>query len=123
MGIRSDVFVALKKELVEKLPEKYDKMLREEYRAEVLEHAEGRAYFMEYVKWYAHNDAELVEFYEWLDGNEAMDQHLVIEACHDFPESTDGDAGDWNNNPWGACRYVRAGIEFDRNPKSKEASP
>ena len=119
MGIRSDVFVALKKELVEKLPAKHDKLLREGFGAEVLEHADGRAYFMTFVKWYVDLDSELRALYAWLDKKASDEDFIIVEACHDYPESHDGDAGDWGDNPWGACRYVRAGIEFERNPKEE----
>ena len=112
MGIRSDVFFAHKASL--ELPQKFVDMLVNRFGAEVLNHKEGVAYNMQYVKWYVNDDTDLVEFYNFLEDH--YHDFTIIEACHDYPESTDGDAGAWDNNPWGACRFVRCGIELDSCP-------
>lgn len=113
MGIRSDVFFAHKSSIT--LPQKFVDMLVNSHGAERFEHPEGIAYAMEYTRWYMDCDNALVEFYEFLT-NLNIDDFIVIEACHDYPEHTDGDAGDWYGNPWGASRFVRTGIEFEPNP-------
>ena len=112
MGIRSDVFFAHKSSL--SLPQKFVDMLTQNFGAEILNHKEGVAYNMQYVKWHLSYE-ELVDFYSFLN-DQSDDDFVVIEACQDYPESTDGDAGAWNDNPWGAYRFVRTGIEFDATP-------
>ncbi len=114
MGIRSDVFFAHKASVV--LPQEYADMLVNRFGAEVISHSEGTAYSMEYVKWHPELDGQLIQFYNFLENNVDFNDFTVIEACLDYPENTDGDSGKWYNNPWGASRYVRTGIEFDKSP-------
>lgn len=115
MGTRSDIFFAHKSSV--QLPLEYADMLMNRFRAKVLFHSEGTAYSMEHVKWYQNDDEELIQFYNFLDNeNIAYSDFIVIEACYDYPESTDADSGAWHNNPWGAHRYVRTGIDFDKSP-------
>ena len=113
MGIRSDVFFAHKSSL--ELPQKFATMLTDRFGAGVLNHNEGTAYNMQDIKWYCDDDTDLVEFYSFLNDHH-YDDFTVIEACLDYPDSTDGDAGAWIDNPWGAYRFVRTGIEFDATP-------
>lgn len=113
MGIRSDVFFAHKNTI--QLPQEYADMLMNRFGAKVLFHPEGTGYSMDYVKWYRNDDEELIQFYNFLETKVDYCDYTVIEACLDYPESSDGDAGEWYNNPWGASRYVRTGIEFDKS--------
>ena len=113
MGIRSDVFFAHKNCV--SIPEKFHDMLEQKHGAEVYLTDEGTAYSMEYTKWYMDCDTDMVEFYEFLANLNTSD-FIVIEACHDYPMNTDGDAGNWYDNPWGAERFIRTGIEFNYKP-------
>lgn len=110
MGIRSDVFVGIKRAAHDSMPQKFKTMLTDSFGATVRTHDEGVAYSMDDVKWYHDTDAELVEFYGWL--REFYDQHVVIAACHDYPESSDADSGDWHDSPWEPRRCVSVSIEF-----------
>lgn len=113
MGIRSDVFVAVKSSIQDEFKKEFEAKLVENYGAKVYLHPEGTAYSMEYVKWY-HD--ELVALYRWL-GEQEDDDFIVIQVCAEYPDDHEGDAGDWINNPWEAERYYRVGIEFNREPK------
>ena len=117
MGIRSDFFFAHKSSL--SLPQKFVTMLTDRFGAEVLRHKEGVAYNMQDIVWYCDslysNDNDLVDFYNFLS-DQSDDDFTLIEVCQGCPESTDSDAGAWNDNPWGAYRFVRCGIELDSCP-------
>lgn len=102
MAILSTVFVCMKSDLAEAFPEHLHRALCEDYDAEVWEHAKGRAYFMSRVGWYL-DDSAIQEIYAWF-GSRA-DDYKIIEACEDYPESTDVDAGCWEGNPWHANEW------------------
>jgi len=52
---------------------------------------------------------ELMTMYEWLRAQDAS-LYKIVEACHDYPESHDGDLGRWDDNPWGIERVVSVSI-------------
>ena len=112
MGVRSDVFLCLKNLAHDEMPERIKKMLKGGYGAAVQLHPEGSAYVIESVKWYVREHQELRELYAYLD-TLSPEEYQVIEACHDYPESTDGDQGAWFDNPWGARRVTTVRIEFE----------
>ena len=110
MGIQSDVFFAHK--ACVSLPQEHVDMLVNRFGAVTHTNAEGTAYSMQSVKWYRDSDKDLEGFYIFLDMLYSSD-YIVIEACHDYPGSTESDAGGWYDNPWEAYRFVRTGIEFN----------
>lgn len=109
MGIRSDVFLALKAPAVLKMPAKMRADL-DEMASKRLEHPEGTAWFMEDVKWY---DDHVDAFTRWLADEVELDEAWLVVACHDYPDQDDDDWGSWEDNPWGACREVSARVAFD----------
>ncbi len=111
MGVRSDAFVCLKYLAHDEMPERLKQMLKGGYGASVQLHPEGAAYVIEDVKWYVDEHQELRELYAYL-GSIPDEEYLVIVACHDYPDSTDGDKGGWLDNPWEACRVITVKIEF-----------
>jgi hypothetical protein len=113
MGVRSDVFLAVKAAIQDEFKKDFEAKLVENYGAKVYLHPEGTAYSMEYVKWYYD---DLVALYRWL-GEQKGDDFIVIEACAEYPDESAGNFGDWDDNPWGAERYYRVSIEFYREPK------
>jgi len=111
MGVRSDAFVCLKNLAHDEMPERLKKMLKGGYGASVHLHPEGAAYVIEGVKWYVDEHQELRDLYAYLD-TLGLEEYLVIVACPDYPDSTEGDKGEWLDNPWGACRVITVRIEF-----------
>jgi hypothetical protein len=106
---RSTVFAAFKTELHQKLVH-----LAIFERGDRYDHSDGVAYSFPAIKWYT-GEGEVKELYDALAAHDdpAGNNHLIIEACHDYPESTDGDSGSWCDNPWNARRVVTVGINFD----------
>ena len=111
MGVRSDVVVALKKNLVDELTEEQKTAWFGACKRK-LEHEEGILYLWEYTKWYFEEYDHLVSLYEWLRSQD-YDDFLVVVACHDYPESFDGDLGAWTDNPWNAHRMISISINVE----------
>ena len=110
MGIRSDVAIAIKKETFAALSVRSQMFVRETF-GEAGENEEGLLFHTEYIKWYTQSNPEITKLYEEL--YELDDEsYLIIEACHDYPESTDGDIGGWIDNPWEVFRSVCVSIDW-----------
>ncbi len=110
MGIRSDVFLAVKASIQDEFKAKYEEWLRDNFAAEMFQRAEGVAFYMTDVKWYSD---KIDEMYLWLV-RKGQREFIIVTACHDYPESTESDAGHWEDNPWNAERVISVSIEFDK---------
>ena len=109
MGIRSDVGFACKTELAKEVTEKFPWVAEQ---SDKYENDEGILFHFTDIKWYRDID-DFVALYKFLkEHNE--DDYLIVEACHDYPESDQGDAGNWTNNPWNVYRAVSVRIEFEQ---------
>ena len=110
MGIRSDVAIAIKNETFAALSARSQLMVREEFE-EAEKNDEGLLFHCNGIKWYTTSDSDIIRLYEEL--NELDDEnYLIIQACHDYPESTDGDIGGWYDNPWEVFRSVSVCIDW-----------
>ena len=110
MGIRSDVAIAIKNETFAALSARSQLFVREWFE-EAEKDDEGLLFHCSGIKWYTTSDSDIIRLYEEL--NELDDEsYLIIEACHDYPESTRGDLGSWHDNPWEVYREVRVSIDW-----------
>jgi hypothetical protein len=107
MGIRSDVGVAFKYPLCVDIS-KLVALLED---AEIYEAPEGILYVFRDIKWYVDDYAEISRLYKELQACDS-DTYLIIEACHDYPNTTDNDIGCWHDNPWQLAKWVSASIAF-----------
>lgn len=110
MGIRSDVFIAVKAVHQDEFKAKYEAWLRDDYGAEMFQRPEGVAFYADDVKWYSD---KIDEMYLWL-GRKGVGDFIIVTACHDYPESTENDYGHWEDNPWNAERVHSVRIEFNK---------
>ena len=121
MGIRSDVGIAIKHSLYNILSAASKTLLDEADHKE--DHVQGRLFVFHDIKWYTSSDDELVDFYKDLsfpkllkkqiDSDYDSDEdYIIVDACHDYPESTDGDAGSWHDNPWDLSKSVSASLNY-----------
>jgi hypothetical protein len=114
MGIRSDVGVALKHNVLRALENNpvVTKLLSES--SQVLEEDEGKLFVFEHVKWYrglgGYEDIDAL--YSALSGEDDGD-YRIVEACHDYPNSKDGDCGGWDDNPWDLCRSISVTLWYE----------
>ena len=108
MSIQSDVAVCVRKgspifEKVSQLPlmtEANDTLVDEE----------GTMWVFNNVKWYRTLDKVIQELYTLLDT--CFEDCFVVEACHDYPDSADGDFGEWEDNPWDVSRNVSVSLSY-----------
>jgi hypothetical protein len=110
MSTRSDVGIALKKNVFEALSTETRDFLEQVFEAHT--HSEEGIFFhATYLKWYTHDGSQVEKLYsELLDFDD--DDFQIIEACHDYPDSDEGCAGAWDENPWGALKEINVSIDF-----------
>ena len=115
MGVRSDVGIAMKEYVFQNLTEKAKKFLEEwEFEEREVctpeqvkdEDDAGRLFMTTDVKWYHHSYEDIQAFMRHLNDDHADDEWLLLQACHDYPESTDGDEGGWYDNPFDFTKNV-----------------
>ena len=111
MGIRSDVAIAIKNETFAALSARSQLFVRE-YFEEVEKNDEGLLFHCNDIKWYTHDNADIIRLYEDLHNLEDEESFLILEVCHDYPEHRDNDLGEWHENPWGVFREVRVSIDW-----------
>tara|TARA_R100000908_G_C3747936_1_gene142938 strand:- start:775 stop:1188 length:414 start_codon:yes stop_codon:yes gene_type:complete len=114
MGIRSDVAVALKKEVFDNLSAKSRKTLDEWFVQPASVSQDGHVLFYEeHIKWYNTSDNGLINLYSELVSVFDDEDYLIVEACHDYPESTEGNVGGWYENPWDIIKNYTVSLEWD----------
>ena len=114
MGIRSDVAVALKKEVFDNLSAKSSKTLDEWFVQPASVSQDGHVLFYEeHIKWYNTSDNGLINLYSELVSVFDDEDYLIVEACHDYPESTEGNVGGWYENPWDIIKNYTVSLEWD----------
>lgn len=111
MGIRSDVVLVIKTNLVKKLSDEMKQRWFHDVSA-CYKNDEGILYHWEYVKWYVDGYDEIKEMYAWLS-EQPREDYLLVEACHDYPESHDNDIGSWTRNPWNVCRNISVSVVYN----------
>lgn len=111
MGIRSEVAVAVKNNVLEAMSQEQIARWFGDC-DEVLEHKEGKLFHWEGVKWYRGLDSDVDSLYEFLGQDGRENDYLVVEACHDYPESEDGNAGSWVDNPWDIYKFHTVGVHI-----------
>ena len=110
MGIRSDVGFACKSEIAKQVDELFPWV--KEDADTVSELPEGTLYHFCDIKWHYELDKDIMALYAWLkERNE--DDYLIVEACGEYPESEEGDLGDWLDNPWNMRRRISVSISFE----------
>jgi hypothetical protein len=109
MGVRSDVGIAMKEYVYQNLSQKAKDFLEEwgfeeetVYKPENKkdEDAAGRLFATRDVKWYWHDYEDIQAFMRHLHDDHDEADWLLLQACHDYPDTTDGDDGGWYDNPF-----------------------
>jgi len=113
MGITSSVVVALKASVYTGLSAESKGTLNKLLGGPQDTTKEGHVIFSEeHIKWYYDLDEDLLKFYEELFKFDS-DDYLILEACHDYPNSEDGDQGSWHDNPWSCYKSVDVSLYWD----------
>ena len=58
------------------------------------------------VKWYSHDYDDIIAFMRHLNDDHDDDDWLLLQACHDYPDTTEGDEGGWHDNPFDFTKNV-----------------
>jgi len=112
MGIRSDVAVALKKNVWDNLTAESKSTLEDWFVEPENVTEEGHVlFYVERVKWYRSYD-DLVQLYAELIDVFDDEDYLIIQACHDYPESDEGNLGGWYENPWELYKNWSVSLEW-----------
>ena len=119
MGIRSDVAIALKNNVFEGLSAESKKTLEEWFQQASGLTEEGVLFYAERVKWYNETYEDLIALYDDLESFDEED-YLILVGCHDFPHTTESDAGDWYDNPWDIYKSVSVRIVWEDPPSAYE---
>ena len=121
MGVRSDVGIAMKEYVFQNLSEKAKKFLEEwgfeeqtvyKPENEKDEDQAGRLFMTSDVKWYHHDYEDIRDFMHHLHEDHDDDDWLLLQACHDYPDSNDGDGGEWHDNPFNLCKHVTVELSW-----------
>ena len=121
MGIRSDVGIAMKEYVFQNLSEKAKKFLEEwgfeeqtAYKPENEkdEDQAGRLLMTTDVKWYHHSYENIQAFMRHLNDDHDDDDWLLLQACHDYPDTNDGDEGGWHANPFDFTKNVSVELSW-----------
>ena len=116
MGIRSEVAFAAKPNVVNNLTAESRATLLRYFGWPTETTDEGTLWFVQYTKWYSTVYDDLIALYKDLQENPAFDEddYLLIEACYEYPEhDSEGDIGEWDDNPWGVRKNVSVSVDFE----------
>ena len=122
MGVRSDVGIAMKEYVFQNLSEKAKKFLEEwefdERDAHLTpdekdEDNAGRLFVTSDVKWYSHDYEDIIAFMRHLNDDHDDEDWLLLQACHDYPESTEGDDGGWYDNPFDFTKHATVELSWN----------
>jgi len=121
MGVRSDVAIAMKECIFQNLSEKAREFLEEwgfEERSvykplgEKDQDDAGRLLITEEVKWYSQTYPDIIAFLKHLDDYHDDEDWLIVAATPDYPDSNDGDGGEWHDNPFNLCKHVTVELSW-----------
>jgi hypothetical protein len=110
MSTRSDVCIAIKKDLHNKLSEDVKKVLNDDS-DEVLSVDGNVLYILRAVKW---NSAfeDIKELYAQLDEFDPEgESYFLQEGCYDYPNDSEC-RGNWVNNPWNLDLVVNVEVQY-----------
>ena len=114
MGIRSDVILCIKNEAYKALSDQSKETIKVWLGDYEERDEEGMLFYTGGVKWYHDMNSELMVLYRDLESLDDCEDFLVINACSEYPTDTEGDMGDWWDNPWGARKCTSVTAEWDR---------
>jgi hypothetical protein len=121
MGVRSDVGIAMKEYVYQNLSVKAKEFLKEwgfeesarRTSEEVNDEDDaGRLLTTSDVKWYHFDYEDIQAFMKHLRDVHDEDDWLLLQACHDYPETDDGDEGGWYNNPFDFVKNVSVELSW-----------
>jgi len=122
MGIRSDVAIAMKEYVYENLSPEVRKILEEwgfeevsKYEPQTEKNQDlddaGRLFATTDVKWYTDYE-DVTALYKHMREAHDEEDWIIFQACHDYPNTTDGDEGGWYDNPFDLSKNVSVELSW-----------
>ena len=122
MGIRSDVAIAMKEYVYENLSPEVRKILEEwgfeevsKYEPQTEKNQDlddaGRLFATTDVKWYTDYE-DITALYKHMREAHDEEDWIIFQACHDYPDTTDGDEGGWYDNPFDLSKHVSVELSW-----------
>ena len=122
MGIRSDVAIAMKEYVYENLSPEVRKILEEwgfeevsKYEPQTEKNQDlddaGRLFATTDVKWYSDYEDVTALYKHFREAHDEEDW-IIFQACHDYPDATDGDEGGWYDNPFNLVKSVSVELSW-----------
>ena len=122
MGIRSDVAIAMKEYVYENLSPEVRKILEEwgfeevsKYEPQTEKNQDlddaGRLFATTDVKWYTDYEDVTALYKHMREAHDAEDWR-ILQACHDYPDTDDGDDGEWLDNPFDLSKHVSVELQW-----------
>ena len=122
MGIRSDVAIAMKEYVYENLSPEVRKILEEwgfeevsKYEPQTEKNQDlddaGRLFATTDVKWYTDYE-DVTALYKHMREAHDEEDWIIFQACHDYPDTTDGDEGGWYDNPFNLNKSVSVELSW-----------
>ncbi len=122
MGIRSDVAIAMKEYVYENLSPEVRKILEEwgfeevsKYEPQTEKNQDlddaGRLFATTDVKWYTDYE-DVTALYKHMREAHDEEDWIIFQACHDYPDTTDGDEGGWYDNPFDLSKNVSVELQW-----------
>ena len=122
MGIRSDVAIAMKEYVYENLSPEVRKILEEwgfeevsKYEPQTEKNQDlddaGRLFATTDVKWYSDYE-DVTALYKHMREAHDEEDWIIFQACHDYPDTTDGDEGGWYDNPFDLSKSVSVELNW-----------
>ena len=122
MGIRSDVAIAMKEYVYENLSPEVRKILEEwgfeevsKYEPQTEKNQDlddaGRLFATTDVKWYTDYE-DVTALYKHMREAHDEEDWIIFQACHDYPDTTDGDEGGWYDNPFDLSKSVSVELNW-----------
>ena len=122
MGVRSDVAIAMKEYVYENLSPEVRKILEEwgfeevsKYEPQTEKNQDlddaGRLFATTDVKWYTDYE-DVTALYKHMREAHDEEDWIIFQACHDYPDTTDGDEGGWYDNPFDLSKNVSVELQW-----------
>ena len=111
---KNDVGIAVKAEFVEDLVKKFP-WLEEHPKHVVAQDGKevGTLFIVEDINWNTVVPGELGHTVTAALNAIGEDNYLLVDACHDYPTSDEGDKGEWHDNPWWLSKCVSVELTYE----------
>jgi hypothetical protein len=110
MGVRSDVVLAIREKVWNKLDEEYREKMFAEFNYRFFDD-EGTLIIWKDYKWYP-DEEPTSSIVSWLQDLDPEDFRILV-ATPEYPTDDSCDMGEWFDNPWNTQKHVTCKLSFE----------